>query len=178
MEIAEWLRILVAAVVGFLLAQVSAAVAHRRDTRARREERNARSRHLRDDFQLRALVELQDAVGQLLRTTEEIHWARRQASWSKPDQWFTTPDVVEDAIRLDAEYATTRSQIPRLTVRVRGVEAGNFARTVKWACEKCVEAGSEAKSSDALKRARDCFEEFNRRVGAMMDKLWIDEESS
>lgn len=161
-----------------MLAQVSAMVAHRRDVRARREERNARNRQLRDDFQLKALVELQDAVGLLLRTTEEIHWERRQASWSKPDQWFTTPDVVEGANRLDAEYSTAKGQISRLAARVRGVEAGNSARSAVTECKKSVEAGSEATSSEALSMARKRFEEFNRRVGAMMNKLWIGEEAS
>lgn len=170
------------AMLGFVLSEISGMIRHRRETawdaQARREERNARNRQIRDDFQLKALVDLQDAVGRLLRTTEEIHWARRQASWSKPDQWFTTPDVVEDATRLDTDFFTTQGQISRLRVRIHGVEAGNFAQSVETECTKSLEAGNEARSSEALREARKRFDEFNRRVGTMMDKLWIEEEQS
>lgn len=184
---ASWFPVLTA-LVGFVTASISDWLRDRRASAREREaaeanrtrEREGREAARREQrferraaFQRQTLLDLQEAVQKLVRTTGEMKHhdtmaVRAGGEWGKQL-------LGED---LNNRSHLTNVQTTMLGVRVRDESVRNLLRELREECMHSQLAGSEAEAERALVKAASIFEKLNERIGELLRKLDDDEEAT
>jgi hypothetical protein len=141
-----------------------------------REARNATRREQRferrSSFQRQTLLDLQDAVQKLLRTTGKMHHLdsiahRSGAEWHR--QLY--PDD------LDNEAHLVNVQTTLLAVRVRDDSIRSMVKDLKDKCGSVVFSNTKADSDRFMEAAVAIFETLNERIGERLRQLDDDEDA-
>ncbi len=160
--------------LGFGIAIVTGSLEHRRTLKREREARDAIRRdqriERRDNFQRQTLLELQEAMFDLARTTGAMHH-RDMMSYVKTGEWEKNlfPDDLAEKDRL----ANARSQM--LVVRVRDKTVRDLVQAFKDYAVKVTFADSRDASDLAWRQMADVNVELNNRVGELL--ITLDDES-
>jgi len=161
--------------LGYAVKAAADWLQHRRTSEREREARNAaREDHLferRTAFQRQTLLDLQDAMMDLVRTTGEMHHHdvvsfRQTGKWQK--QLFS--EDLAEANRL----ANARTSM--LAVRVRDETVRNLVTEVKNHSTKAAMCASLEEGDRALGAMGIEFDSLNRRIGEVLCDL--DDEPS
>ena len=160
--------------LGYLLKLFSDWVQHRRTLEREREmrlaERNAKLADRRVEFQRQTLLELQDAVIEVARTTasmahHDLVNFRRNGTWQR--------DLYPADLDRDAMLAMRRTSV--LMVRVRDETTRQLVQRVKDSSVAATGShDQETSDSELLKLAR-AFEELQPRIGELLRR--IDDEN-
>lgn len=160
-------------VVGYLTKSVSDWLQHRRTLERDRETREAdRQDKLfehRAAFQRQTLLDLQETLMQLFRTTGVMHQHdlmefRTTGEWQKS----LFPQDLDESNRV----AVARTSM--LAVRVQDQKTRELVKNFKNATAAVTESAAADESTAAMARIGPVFEELNHRIGDILRKL--DEE--
>jgi hypothetical protein len=164
-----WLPVLTL-VLGYGLKSISDWVEHRRTSEREREARAATRKdqqvERRIEFQRKTLLELQDTVMDVARTTGSMHVKdlteyRESGKWQR--QLFPE-DLAEQNRLAHARMAMLASRVRDDTVRLI---VGDF----KDAAVKSTMSPAKDESEQALSRMMTAFEALNQRIGELLRLL-------
>jgi len=170
-----WFPVLTA-FIGLLTGAILEWLRDRRIIRREREAREAtrREQHFerRTNFQRQTLLDLQEAVMRVLRTTGEMHsqkvLANRAGSkWGK--------HLFEED--LDSRAREANTQTTMLMVRVRDEIARNLVDEVKNASTDALFAPNILKAEEGMQKMVTEFDKLNKRIGQLLRELDDDENA-
>jgi hypothetical protein len=162
--------------LGFVLAELRASREHgrqsEREKAAREENRRDVALERRADFQLRSLLELQEALQSMFRTASAIHYARRLSQARRDDEfgeWHVPAEIGDPHLeRMADDY----SAISYLAVRVTLPLVQSLASRIRAECGEVRDSRSQEESKKHLDGAADLLEEFNELAGKRIRELW------
>ena len=137
-----------------------------REKEARHDARREQLLWRQADFQRQNLLDLQDAVMRLARTSGQIHHhdsmaAKQTGSWGRN----FAPEGVSEAHR-DAQATTTV-----ILVRIRDKKIRTLTQELKAHCASAGIAESESASLKSMISMNDTFELLNERIGDLLRNL-------
>ncbi len=166
---AVWFPI-VTLILGYVLKSFSESVQHRRALEREREAREAERRdkafERRVTFQRATLLELQEAIMDLMRTSGAMHHKdlmvlKQTGQWQK--QLYG--DELSEANRLAMARTTM------LTVRVRDTKVRELVARLKDYSWKAFKSGTPDDSDAAALSMANVFENLNERIGELLREM-------
>lgn len=160
-------------ILGYLTKSVSDWLQHRRTIERDRESRDAARQdqlfERRTTFQRQTLLDLQESLMQLARTTGAMHH-HDMMTYRRSSEWQKTlfPEDLNENNRL----AVARTSI--LAVRVQDASVREMVESFKSEPASVTESVSLDESRSAMSRMGSIFEKLNQRIGELLRK--IDEE--
>lgn len=142
-----------------------------REREARREQRQDALRFRRIEFQRETLLELQDAVGKLIRTTGAMNHAdvmayRETGEWRKQKL----------GEKLNEDFTNAQGLTARLRVRIHDEEVRNSAQELSNTCIRILMAESETIAEAGFDNLYGIIDKLSERVGAVLRSLDQDEQ--
>ena len=163
--------------LGFFTKSLSDWAQHRHTTEREREAREAARREQRFQqriaFQRQTLLDLQDALMQLARTTGEMHFHDKKA-FRETGRWQKQL-YGEDLAERD-RVANARTAM--LGVRVADASVRDLLQQFKNQCTASILSENEEASECSLRKMGLVFESLNQRIGEILRKLEEDEEAN
>jgi hypothetical protein len=161
-------------VIGYLLKSSSDWVQHRRtlnrDRETRQADRSAQLAERRTDFQRQTLLDLQEAVMDVARTTGAMHH-HDQMGYRNTGQWQRALYPAD----LDAAAAAAMRHTSILMVRVRDVFVRELVRRFREHSARVTTRASKEVSESELAEMATVFEELQHRIGELLRQ--IDDET-
>jgi hypothetical protein len=137
-----------------------------RERKARKEARRDQFLERRKDFQRQTLLDLQEAVMELIRTAGEMHYQDLMAS-RKAGKWVSQP--VTDELNERARIVQARTTL--LSVRVRDDSVRGFVDELKGHASSLVVSKSQAESEATFANINPIFQKLNERVGQLLREM-------
>lgn len=158
-------------VVGFLIASVTEWWRDLRISKRAREARKEAIRERRIHFQRKTLLDLQEEMLKLIRTTGEMHRAdnmafRTTGAWQK--------QKIEE--NLDDRGFVANLQASKLGVRVRDELVRKLLEMVRSEAISTIDSRNPEDAECAIKNMQIASEKLNERIGELLREL-DDEES-
>jgi hypothetical protein len=157
-------------ILGYALNSVSEAVRHRRAVEREREARNAETQmkafERRITFQRATLLDLQDAIMNLMRTSGAMHH-KDHMTFKQTGQWQKQlyGEELSDANRLAMARTTM------LTVRVRDGKVRELVARLKGYTADALISKTPEKSDAAAYEMSVVFEKLNEQIGELLREL-------
>jgi len=150
-------------VLGWFLSESSSWFKTRRDERSRRLQRTESKEDQRAEFQRQTLLDIQEKLLELSRSTFRIYFADLTAQ-NQGKRWGTDP-VPEDLAEKDRALTMT---LTALTVRIADdslrEQVGNYRET----CKRVSFATSQDEARQAHVEMGQLFEGINARLGELL----------
>lgn len=137
-----------------------------REREARREARLEKSAERRITFQRQTLLDLQEAMMQLLRSSGATH-VQDVAGFRKDGKWQKRP--LTEELNESSRLANARTSM--LIVRVRDDSVRDLAQVVKNHATSVDYCSSEDESFKELKAMSSAFDKLNHRIGEILRTL-------
>jgi hypothetical protein len=166
---AGWFPVLTL-LLGYATKSASEWVQHRRTTQRDREAREAAQQdqlsERRASFQRQTLLDLQEAMMQLVRMAGAVHHQDVMA-YRKTGKW--QKQLFGEELSESARLAAARSSM--LSVRVRDDSIRALVGKVKSDANDAGMCATEEESQVALRSMAAAFENLNQRIGEVLRKL-------
>jgi hypothetical protein len=156
--------------LGYAMKAFSDWLQHRRTTEREREARAAARQDERANrrvaFQRQTLLDLQEAMMQLIRSAGAMHH-RDVMEFRKTGKW--QKQLFGEELNENARLANARTSM--LAVRVRDDPVRDLVQTVKSHAIAAAMCGSQEEGERAMTAMGAAFEQLNQRIGETLRKL-------
>jgi hypothetical protein len=169
----NWFLPIATLLLGYIAKSVTDWIDFRRtserERNGREESRRDRLLERRADFQRQTLLDLQEAMMRLMRSSAEINH-QDVVAFRKTGKWGR--QLVGD--ELSENHRLANASVTTLSVRVRDQSVRDLVRDLQSGSTAMVLCDSEQESTRHLRTSSDAFNNLNGRIGELLRS--IDEE--